>query len=133
MSPGLVARGNKKNGGEGICSEWILAGTGAFMRTMRRSALLLSIRKDIWWISRMILSSGSHAAQMRRELPETAFEIISARTTNKCPTVLASPYTAEKINDLYSVLFKKIIRAAGKRLISIDPDETKDYTKNNHP
>lgn len=64
---------------------------------------------------------------------ETAFEIISARTTNKCPTVLASPYTAEKINDLYSVLFKKIIRAAGKRLISIDPDETKDYTKNNHP
>ena len=59
---------------------------------------------------------------------ETAFEIISARTANKRPTVLASPYTAEKINALYSVLFKKIARAAGGRLISIDPDETKDYT-----
>ena len=59
---------------------------------------------------------------------ETAFEIISARTANKLPTVLASPYTAEKINALYSVLFKKIARAAGGRLISIDPDETKDYT-----
>ena len=46
------------------------------MRTMRRSALLLSIRNDTWWISRMILSSGSHAAQMRRELPETAISVM---------------------------------------------------------
>lgn len=59
---------------------------------------------------------------------EIAFEIISARTANKLPTVLASPYTAEKINALYSVLFKKIARAAGDRLISIDPDERKDFT-----
>ena len=60
---------------------------------------------------------------------ETAFEIVSARVANKRPTVLASPYTAEKINALYSVLFKKIVRAAGELLISIDPDENKDYTR----
>lgn len=60
---------------------------------------------------------------------ETAFEIVSARTANKLPTVLASPYTAERINALYSVLFKKIVRAAGDLLISIDPDENKDYTR----
>ncbi len=60
---------------------------------------------------------------------ETAFEIVSARVANKRPTVLASPYTAEKINALYSVLFKKIVRAAGDLLISIDPDESKDYTR----
>ena len=58
---------------------------------------------------------------------ETAFEIISARTANKRPTVLASPYTAEGIEGFYSVLFKKISRAAGDRLISIDPDERKDF------
>lgn len=60
---------------------------------------------------------------------ETAFEIVSARTANKRPTVLASPYKAEKINDLYPVLFKRIARAAGDRLISIDQDDAKDYTR----
>ena len=59
---------------------------------------------------------------------ETAFEIISARTANKRPTVLVGPYTAEEINRMYPVMFKKISRAAGDRLISIDPDERKDFS-----
>ena len=59
---------------------------------------------------------------------ETAFEIVSARTANHRPTVIVSPYAAEKIKALYSVLYKKIERAAGDRLISIDPDEGKDFT-----
>ena len=59
---------------------------------------------------------------------ETAFEIVSARTANHRPTVIVSPYAAEKIKALYSVLYKKIERAAGDRLISIDPDESKDFT-----
>lgn len=59
---------------------------------------------------------------------ETAFEIISARTANRRPTVLAGPYTAEEIDRMYHILFKKIARAAGDRLISIDPDENKEFT-----
>ena len=59
---------------------------------------------------------------------ETAFEIVSARTANHRPTVIVSPYAAEKIKALYSVLYKKIERAAGDQLISVDPDEEKDFT-----
>ena len=59
---------------------------------------------------------------------EPAFETVSARPASHRPTVLVSPYAAEKIKALYSVLYKKIERAAGDRLISIDPDEGKDFT-----